>query len=299
MNRTRLRVGVAVSLALVAATGVSVSSAGERHAAGSASAGRDTAPVSPDVLGVDVSAYQHGVDWRKARADGAQFAFVKATEGSNYTNARLASQYAGAERAGILRAAYHFAQPNTSSGVVQAEYFVHSLSSLGGGRVDASTTLPPILDIEYDPYTKSDGTNSCWGLTPKRMRQWISQFSDTVITMTGRVPAIYTTADWWSRCTGDSADFPQNPLYIARYVTSRAVGETAGAKPLPAGWSAYTFWQYTNAGTRFGDIADTTHGSVPARDEDVFAGGLPELRKLARSTFTRAVGLIPDRARLP
>ncbi|MCU1529881.1 MAG: hypothetical protein JWP75_3644 [Frondihabitans sp.] len=297
MNGTRLRVGVAVVLALVLVTGVSVTGAGARS--GRVPASSKQVPQALDVLGVDVSAYQHGVNWHKALAAGARFAYIKATEGSTYTSARLKNQYTGAARVGIIRGAYHFAKPNTSSGVVQATYFIHSLRSLGGGRVDGSTTLPPLLDIEYDPYAASDGTNSCWGLTPKEMRHWISQFSDTVISLTGRVPAIYTTAGWWKTCTGDTWVFAQNPLYIARFVASRGLGETAGAEPLPAGWSSFTFWQYTDVGTRFADITDKSHGSVTARDEDVFAGQLPELRKLARSTFSQTTGLDPVSAKLP
>lgn len=41
---------------------------------------------------------------------------------------------------------------------------------------------------------------------------------------------IYTTTDWWTTCTGNSAAFAStNPLWIARYAS------TIGT--LPAGWS--------------------------------------------------------------
>lgn len=59
----------------------------------------------------------------------------------------------------------------------------------------------------------------------------------------GHGPGIvaYTTADWWNTCTGGSNNFPGNPLWIAANGTADP--------PMPAGWGAWTFWQYTSTGT--------------------------------------------------
>ncbi|BDZ48907.1 hypothetical protein GCM10025867_11480 [Frondihabitans sucicola] len=177
-----------------------------------------------------------------------------------------------------------------STPVAQAEYFVKSLSRLGGGRATGSSTLPPLVDLEYDPYVRTDGTDSCWGLTPKQMVSWISAFVDTVTGLTGRVPAIYTTTDWWSRCTGGSPDFLGNPLFLARYVDDPAQG--AGA--LPAGWQHWTIWQYTSKGHRYAGVTDGKKGDTPASDEDLFAGSISDLRALARGTFDDVTGLDPE-----
>lgn len=241
------------------------------------------------VPGIDVSAYQHGVDWKEAAARGVRFAYIKATEGDHYTSARLHDQYTGAKRAGIVRGAFHFAKPNVSTPVAQAEYFVKALDSLGGGRVAGSSTLPPLVDLEYDPYVRTDGTDSCWGLTPKQMVGWISAFVDTVTGLTGRVPALYTTTDWWMRCTADSVDFAGNPLFLARFVDDPA----DGPGELPAGWKRYTIWQYTSTGSRYRGVTDGKKGDTPASDEDVFAGSMDDLRALARSTFDDVTGLDP------
>lgn len=254
--------------------------------------------TTANVLGIDVSAYQHGVDWKKVAAAGATFAYIKATEGSTYTNARLREQYTGAAKAGLVRGAFHFAKPNVSTPEAQARYFVASLKTLGGGRVDGATTLPPLLDLEYNPYTKKDGTNSCWGLTPKQMVEWVAAFTATVVELTDRVPAIYTTTDWWQRCTADSTAFSGNPLFLARYVkAASAPSETtlgSGPGQLPAGWSTWTFWQHTNAGTRYSGVTDGSKGNVHAADEDVFHGSPADLEKLARSTFSAHTGLEPE-----
>ncbi|GAA4266261.1 GH25 family lysozyme [Frondihabitans peucedani] len=250
----------------------------------------DAAPAERATLpGLDVSAYQHGVNWRKASAKGARFAYVKATEGVRYTSARFREQYTGAARAGLARGAFHFAKPNASTAVAQAEYFVRALRTVDGDRATGSATLPPLVDLEYDPYVRTDGTDSCWGLTPKQMVVWVSSFVDTVTGLTGRMPAIYTTTDWWKRCTSNSPDFGQNPLFLARYVDDPASGPGA----LPAGWDHWTIWQYTSRGSRYAGVTDGKKGDTPASDEDLFAGSAAELRALAEARFDDVTGLDP------
>ncbi|MFD7639349.1 lysozyme [Kitasatospora sp. NPDC059795] len=187
--------------------------------------------------GMDVSNWQGSVAWSTAYANGGRFAYVKATEGTTYTNPSFAQQYNGSYNAGMIRGAYHFALPNASSGATQAAYFV----AHGGGWSKDGKTLPPALDIEYNPYGAT-----CYGLSQAGMVSWIRDFSNTVHTKTGRYPVIYTTTDWWTTCTGNNSSFgATNPLWIARYASS--VGT------LPAGWSYQTIWQYADSGTLPGD----------------------------------------------
>jgi GH25 family lysozyme M1 (1,4-beta-N-acetylmuramidase) len=201
--------------------------------------------------GLDVSGYQTLTrsDWNTVYANGARFAYVKATESTDYVSSQFAEQYNDSSAAGLVRGAYHFATPNTSSGATQANYFV----SNGGGWSADGKTLPPMLDIEYNPYG-----DTCYGMAGAAMVSWIRDFSNTVLARTGRLPAIYSTTDWWTRCTGNSSAFSANPLFIARYTTSGSVGT------LPAGWSTYTFWQWWDAGYFPGD-------------QDVFNGNISQL----------------------
>ncbi|MER6365584.1 lysozyme [Kitasatospora sp. NPDC001527] len=187
--------------------------------------------------GLDVSSYQGNVAWSTVRANGARFAYVKATEGTTYTNPYFAQQYNGSYNAGLIRGAYHFALPDRSSGTAQANWFVDH----GGGWSKDGRTLPPALDIEYNPYGAT-----CYGLSQSAMVSWIRSFSNTVHTRTGRYPTIYTTTNWWQTCTGNNASFgATNPLWIARYAS------TVGT--LPAGWSFQTIWQHADSGTFPGD----------------------------------------------
>ncbi|MGW4892034.1 lysozyme [Kitasatospora sp. NPDC004240] len=187
--------------------------------------------------GLDVASYQGNVDWASVKAKGARFAYVKATEGTTYRNPYFAQQYNGSYNVGLIRGAYHFALPDRSSGYAQATWFVDH----GGGWSRDGRTLPPALDIEYNPYGAT-----CYGLSQSAMVSWIRSFSDTVRSRTGRYPTIYTTTNWWATCTGNHGGFgATNPLWIARY--SSTVGT------LPNGWSYQTFWQYADSGTFPGD----------------------------------------------
>ncbi|MCZ2403859.1 S-layer homology domain-containing protein [Paenarthrobacter sp. Z7-10] len=211
-----------------------------------------TASSAPaGIPGMDVSGWQGNVDWTRAKANGAEFAYIKATEGTGFTSGYFASQYNGAFAAGVIRGAYHFALPDRSTGKAQADFFVGN----GGGWSPDGDTLPPLLDIEYNPYG-----DTCYGLSQAKMVQWINDFANTVIGRTGRAPAIYTTADWWTRCTGNNAGLSDKPLFIAAYSTW--VG------PMPASWDTYSFWQHADSGIFPGD-------------QDVFNGTLRQLTAFA------------------
>ncbi len=193
-----------------------------------------------DALGVDVSSLNHPdgapIDWAEVAAAGYKFAFIKATEGSYYENPYYSADAAAARAAGLFTAAYHFAIPNNSSGTLQADLAVDAAGNPAAG----GTTLPLILDAEYDPYVADDGTNECYGLTPTEMVAWIDAFTTEVTLRTGEPPAIYTTSDWWQKCTGNSSAFSADPLWIA-----------SQGKPssLPPSWTAYSYWQFTSAAT--------------------------------------------------
>src|SRR5687767_1107948 len=95
------------------------------------------------VPGMDVSSHQGDVDWAGAWADGARFAYVKATEGTGYRNPHFAQQYNGSYDVGMIRGAYHFALPDRSDGAAQADFFAAN----GGGWSRDGKTLPGAVDL--------------------------------------------------------------------------------------------------------------------------------------------------------
>ncbi|KAG0018698.1 hypothetical protein BGZ80_006850 [Entomortierella chlamydospora] len=202
------------------------------------------------VPGIDVSGYQGNVNWGTVSSAGKEFAYIKATEGTSYTNPYFTQQYNGAYNQGLIRGAYHFAHPD-GSGSAQATYFL----AHGGGWSGDGVTLPGALDLEYG------STSTCWGVSQATIIKFIHDFSDTYKAKTGRPPVIYTTTDWWKTCTGNSAAFSENPLWIARY--SSSVGT------LPASWSYQSFWQNTD-------------NSGVGGDGDIWNGSITSLKKFAK-----------------
>jgi GH25 family lysozyme M1 (1,4-beta-N-acetylmuramidase) len=205
--------------------------------------------------GLDVSGYQPSINWSTVKANGAQFMYSKATEGTYYTNPDFSSQYTGAYNVGIVHGAYHFATPDTTSGATQADYFV----AHGGGWSKDGKTLPGMLDMEWDPYG-----SACYGLSAGSMVNWILSFSNEYHAKTTRWPVIYTATSWWSECTGNTGDFSStNPLMLANYNGS------PGA--MPYAWGFETIWQYADSGTFPGD-------------QDYFNGTASRLTALANNT---------------
>ncbi len=178
--------------------------------------------------GLDVSSAQGTVDWRAAYNNGARFAYVKATEGTTYTNPSFSAQYNGSYNIGMIRGAYHFAHPDASTGAAQADYFV----AHGGGWSGDGRTLPPALSLQNDP----SGTQ-CYGLTTSAMVAWIRAFSDEMHARTNKYPMLTTSFAWWNACTGNSSSFAAtNPFWIDSFGSSPPTS-------LPAGTATWTMWQ--------------------------------------------------------
>ncbi|MEU3374584.1 lysozyme [Streptomyces sp. NPDC006711] len=187
--------------------------------------------------GVDTSSHNGNVAWSTLANSGVKWAYVKATEGTYYNNPNFPQQYNGSYDVGMIRGAYHFATPDTTSGAAQADYFADH----GGGWSRDGRTLPGALDIEWNPYGAA-----CYGKSASGMVSWIRDFVNEYRARTGRDAVIYTATSWWSQCTGNSGAFgATNPLWIARYNTDPGT--------LPAGWDYYTMWQYTSSGPTVGD----------------------------------------------
>jgi len=205
--------------------------------------------------GIDVSHWQGSINWTSVRNAGIRFAYIKATEGTSYKDPNFNTYYPAAYYAGVIRGAYHFARPSYSGGATQASYFFNN-----GGRWSADhRTLPGALDLE----------GSCAGLSQSAMRTWIYDFWARYKALSTRDVVIYTTASWWSTCTGGwTAQAARSPLWVAHW------GVSSPTKP--AGWSFYTFWQYTNC--------RSVSGISGCVDGDYFNGDSSRLLALADNT---------------
>jgi lysozyme len=202
--------------------------------------------ISGQVHGIDVSHYQGTVDWAQVAGAGMAFAFVKATQGASNVDPLFAQNWDGARAAGLLCGAYHFFQP----GVDPAQQAAHFLSVLGIPPAVAGA-LPPVLDVE-----------TLGNQTAAQVVQGIETWLAAVQAAAGCTPIVYTAPGFWAKL-GTTA-FGSYPLWVAEYGVS--------TPKLPAGWTAWAFWQSSQSG-RVAGVA----GSV---DLDVFQGSRDDLAKL-------------------
>ena len=234
LNRVVLAALVAGLTTAGAALGAGspVSHPGLDHA-GSGLANRDVTPVRTarpaGLPGLDVSSWQGNVDWATVAANGARFAYVKATEGTSYVNPYFTQQYAGAYGVGLVRRGVPLRPARPVDGRRAGAVVRRARRLVVGRRPDAARRA----QHEYNPYGAT-----CYGLSQSAMVAWLTSFVTQYQALTTRWPVIYTTTNWWQTCTGNYAGLGATvPLWIACWCQTR---------PASGRWSSYAFWQWTN-----------------------------------------------------
>ena len=93
------------------------------------------------IRGIDVSHHQGPIDWQKIPDSGIQFAFIKASEGSTFTDPLFVTNSQAINATDIVWAPYHFFT-FCSPGADQAKHF---RSVIAGTHFQ----LQPAIDIEF------------------------------------------------------------------------------------------------------------------------------------------------------
>jgi lysozyme len=137
-------------------------------------------------IGVDISAYQADVDMEKLKAQGIDFIFIKATEGTTHQDRRFAENWENAKNAGLPAGAYHFFSYR-SPGETQAENFIETVGP------DLSGRLLPVVDVEFYGEKAAD--------LPARedVVRELAVFLDALEACYGVKPMIYAPRDIWAR----------------------------------------------------------------------------------------------------
>jgi lysozyme len=169
------------------------------------------------VRGVDVSEYQGVIDWAEIAAQGIDFAYIKATEGSGSVDPFFARNLPDARAAGLRAGAYHFFSFD-SPGLTQAENFIAVVPVLDG-------LLPPAVDLElYGAYLSDPPpADDVW---PELQRTL-----DALEAAYGKKPVLYAT--------GRSYDLYLSGREVPYDIWIRSVYFS----PRAEGW---TFWQYSD-----------------------------------------------------
>lgn len=203
----------------------------------------ETEPPRWAVTGVDVSSYQGRVDWAVLAGQGADFAFIKATEGSGTADPYFTENWSGAQTAGLKVGAYHFFSYD-SPGETQADNFITQVPVTAGA-------LPPVVDIEFygdeaqNPPTRAEAQ----AILDPLLVQLEAHY--------GVKPILYVTYRSYELYI--KGDYEEYPLWVTRPLLA----------PVDKNW---TFWQYSHSARLEGY-------SGPERriDLNVFRGSREEL----------------------
>lgn len=161
----------------------------------------------PKMHGIDISHYQTGL---KLTNTDAEFAIMKATEGTTYVDQTCDGFVNQAKNAGIPWGVYHFAQ---GGGAAEADHFLTNVEGyIGEG----------LLVLDWETHVSNVTAAKAW--------------LDHVYSKTGIRAVIYmsqsvaTSYDW-------SPVAKNHALWVARYNTH--IGSTGA-------WSGASLWQYTD-----------------------------------------------------
>lgn len=177
------------------------------------------------IQGIDVSYFQGEIDWKKVARAGIHFAYIKATEGADRADPNFLANWKGAKKAGIVRGAYHvmyWCSPARD----QASWFVK--------HVPVSTgTLPPVLDVEWNSYSKTCPHQIARKSAIAKMKVMLAAME----AHTGRRPIIYTDPKFHEDVLeGEFADYQ----FWLRSVAAKPQKRFPGRD--------WTFWQFTTTG---------------------------------------------------
>ncbi len=214
---------------------------------------RGRGPGAYPVHGIDVARFQGEIDWRRARAAGVSFAFIKATEGGDLLDPKFKEYWRGAKRAGVARGAYHFYYFCTKP-EIQARWFIRNVPRARGA-------LPPVLDMEWNPFSPT-----CAKVRPPaaEVRRQMKVFMDIVERHYGQRPIIYTTPQFYK--DAGLHRIKHEEFWLRS--TSKTLDQVYPGQP-------WRFWQYSGTGL--------IRGIEKEVDLNAFAGSAAQWRKWLRA----------------
>jgi len=131
--------------------------------------------------GIDVSHHQDVIVWERVARDGITFAYIKSTEGDDFTDPRFDENWRGAQEAGLDRGAYHYFTLCTA-GADQAHHFLDVAPPEG----DA---LAPAVDLEL-------AGNCSARPTPAVVTEQLDDFIQVIERAWGREIVLYVVDDF-------------------------------------------------------------------------------------------------------
>ena len=172
--------------------------------------------------GIDVSQWQGNIDFDAVSESGIEIVYIRAGQGSGYTDPYFRSNYEGAKAAGLKIGFYHYVTAqNTAQAVQQADFFYSLIK-------DKTIDCRPAMDFESFP-----------GLDNREINAIASAYLQRLAEHLGYNPAFYSNS-YDTAAVWDSS-FTDYPLWVADYDVN--MPENTGA------WENWSGFQYSDSGS--------------------------------------------------
>lgn len=189
--------------------------------------GFDNSNNNPGTIDVDAAAAQF------------DFAIFKATESTDFVDARFVERFT-ATHPRMITGAYHFFDPR-ADGVAQAQHNLAILDA-AGYQVSDPTTLPVMVDIE--PNYVEENVGFCFDVDAATMNARLADYLAYIIDATGEDPIIYTNGQMIHNCGLDTTPLLDYPLDVPAWQEWNAPEDDPLAVAHALGWDTWTFWQW-------------------------------------------------------
>lgn len=183
--------------------------------------------------GVDVSQWQGTVDWKKVKASGISFVFIRSSytslsSFSLHEDPKFATNVKNAAAAGLKVGVYHYSGATSASEAKkEAEYVLKVLSPY-----KSKITLPVVIDYETNG---SDRIYTSYKKTSKSTRTtYMTTFCDTV-QKSGYTGGIYCSTSWYSTFF-EPSKLEKYSCWVAQWAKKNTYAYD------------YDFWQYSDKG---------------------------------------------------
>lgn len=198
--------------------------------------------------GFDISHYQNKEDikWDSLSIGNKtiplEFVVMRATMGNRSADKNFDEFWTSAKEHNLIRGAYHFYRADEDP-VIQANNFLENVKLESGD-------LPPVLDIEKIPRTKSS----------KKLIEDLKVWCKIVEETYGEKPIIYTYYHYYKDFL--RGEFDDYPIWLANY----------NDVPEPSPEDKWQFWQFTENGIVYGINSKI--------DLNIYNGGIWSLKSL-------------------
>ena len=233
INKKRMATAIAVLVLVIFLVAKLISSVGGGAAKKLTDEGLTHAEQFSDCIivnGIDVSEHQGKINWKKVKASGVDFVFIRAgyrgaTEGDLYVDETFSANVHGAKKAGLMVGAYYYSQATTTA---EAEEEARAMLDI---IKDYDMDLPVVIDYEIYPGGRLEQVIKSGNMNVTSMYHDIVLAFCAVVEDAGYDSGVYGNTDMFTHYMDASLIDDETNLWVAEFGSSCSLN------------AGYRFWQ--------------------------------------------------------